>query len=480
MTKLREVFLYNTQIQTTNKLMEGKEMRDEEMNRSNGKKWLYGILAGTCIAAMNVGVSLLQTNLTTLAILSDVAEGVLVCSLTIICGGIIEWLLAPAPEEPEICVVDHPARLKANHYSSAFRSLAKTFTVQEAVKSTSKMELLWNDRLMENRAAVADQLNEMADIMVDTVARTWKIQMEEGLEQELKMRLKQMGIQVHAVFLYEKENKRQELYITMKAGKRKCVATKDVAAAVGKILGRSMMPAKDSRTFVGNDYGTQLFVESTTFKVLYGVEKKVKHSELISGDSFSFYEQDEGQFTASLSDGMGSGIAACQESELVVDLLEQFLEAGFTKETAVKMINSALVIRSDAKIFSTIDMSSIDLYSGVCDFLKVGASTTFILRDHWVETITSTSLPAGVFHKLDLDTTSKKLYDGDMVIMITDGILDALPMEHQEKVMKDIIMEHKTNNPKELASYILNRVLQYGGKKPVDDMTVLVVGIWKK
>ena len=58
----------------------------------------------------------------------------------------------------------------------------------------------------------------------------------------------------------------------------------------------------------------------------------------------------------------------------MVDLLEQFLEAGFTKETAVKMINSALVLRSDGKTFSTIDISSIDLYSGVCEFLKAGAA----------------------------------------------------------------------------------------------------------
>ena len=37
-----------------------------------------------------------------------------------------------------------------------------------------------------------------------------------------------------------------------------------------------------------------------------------------------------------LSDGMGSGVEACRESEEVVELLEQFLESGFTQETAAK------------------------------------------------------------------------------------------------------------------------------------------------
>ena len=66
-----------------------------------------------------------------------------------------------------------------------------------------------------------------------------------------------------------------------------------------------------------------------------------------------------------------------------------------------------------------------------------------------------------------------------MVIMVTDGVLDALPAGHQEKLIKDIILEHDTGNPSELAAYILARVRQYREKEPVDDMTVLVMGLVK-
>ena len=43
---------------------------------------------------------------------------------------------------------------------------------------------------------------------------------------------------------------------------------------------------------------------------------------------------------------------ACRESEEVVELLEQFLESGFTQETAAKMVNSALVMKGQEGIFS--------------------------------------------------------------------------------------------------------------------------------
>ena len=61
-----------------------------------------------------------------------------------------------------------------------------------------------------------------------------------------------------------------------------------------------------------------------------------------------------------------------------------------------------------------------------------------------------------------------------------DGVLDVLPSEHQEKLMKDIILEHPTDNPKELADYILSRVQQYKNGRFSDDMTILAMGVWKR
>lgn len=457
------------------------------MKREENYGWLYGIVAGSCVAAMQIGVGMFQMD-RDYAILLGAAQGLLVCSLTVICGGILVWILKPLPTERE--EQSHPVQQRLTEYREAFHNLAVSFAgtpgrmaeavpEEERLDKTEKMKLLWNTRLEENRAAVAVQLNEMARIMTDTVEYAWDTQPDEDLEQRLAKKLRNMGLSVHSVMVYQEEHRRQEVYLTISTRHRKCVATKDIAEALSRLMKKAMMPGKDSRAFVGSEKATVLFVERTNFQVLYSVEKAVKSKETISGDNFSLHRCREGQFIGALSDGMGSGMAAYRDSEMVIDLLEQFLEAGFSKETAVRMINSALIVRSDAQVFSTIDISSLDLYTGICEFLKVGASTTFIRRENWVETISSTSLPAGVFHKLEPDCTSRKLYDGDMVIMVTDGVLDALPAAHQEKLMKDIILEHDTGNPSELAAYILARVRQYREKEPADDMTVLVMGLVK-
>ena len=480
--------------------------REEEQQKNGSWGWLYGVTAGVCVAAMQIGVGMLQME-RDYALILGASQGLLVCSLTVICGSIMEWLLRPLPQpEGELGSALGPVRARVHEYEAAFRSLAQSFSGLSGASGLSgdagtsgvsglsgtdgasgpdgssaaaKADLLWNTRLCENREAMAVQLTEMAQIMTDTVEHAWDTKSDEELEEHLKKRLRAMGLSVQSVLVYCEEHRRQEVYLTMSTRRRRCVAVKDIAAALTKLMGKAMMPARDSRAFVGSEKVTVLFVERTNFQVLYGAEKAVKKKEQVSGDNFSLQHCREGQFIGALSDGMGSGIAAYRESELVIDLLEQFLEAGFSKETAVRMINSALLVRSDAQVFSTVDIASLDLYTGVCEFLKVGASTTFIRRDNWVETISSTSLPAGVFHRLEPDCSSRKLYAADMVIMVTDGVLDALPAGHQESMMKDIIMEHDTGNPSELAAYILGRIRQYGEKEPSDDMTVLVMGLVK-
>ena len=190
--------------------------------------------------------------------------------------------------------------------------------------------------------------------------------------------------------------------------------------------------------------------------------------------------KDNGQVIMSLCDGMGSGIGASKESETVIELLEQFLDAGFGMDTAVRMINSVMVLREDEAIFSTIDLCAVDLYSGMCDLLKIGASTTFIRHGEQIETIRSTSLPVGVMKNVDYEHTKKKLYDGDFIVMVSDGVLDAMPQRKAEETIGKWILQSETMNAKELAEELLEGVLKQRCQRAEDDMTILIGTIWKK
>ena len=447
--------------------------------------WVSALTAGTALVSMNLGAGLLYPYARE-EYLFGIAEGIFAASSLIVLWTLGRKLFTKRPVVSENNF--SPGEDRISHYTKAFSDLAKTFLSVPSggtlavvgMDDYEKVHAAWNARMDEQRVAVATQLTEISEIMEGAIRRAYDTKEDTSLERQLKRLLYKRGILLKKVYVYDNEEQRKEVYLTIRTRKKRCISNKDAAECLSEAMGSPMMPSHEARAFVRNEFTSTCFVEKTNFEVVYGVERCVGDYQQISGDSFSFLQKEEGQFLASLSDGMGTGLNAYQESEKVVDLLEQFLEAGFSKETAVKMINSALVLRDQGKTFSTIDISSIDLYSGVCEFLKIGAATSFIKRGNWVEAITSTSLPAGVFQQTDYEKTCRKLYDGDMVIMVTDGVLDVLPVEHQEKLMKDIILEHQTNNPKELADYILSRVRQYKSGRFLDDMTVLVMGIWKR
>lgn len=176
---------------------------------------------------------------------------------------------------------------------------------------------------------------------------------------------------------------------------------------------------------------------------------------------------------------MGSGEEAFRESAMVVEMMEELLTAGFPMEMAIQMLNTALVMGREEVYFSTVDMCVFDLYEGSCELLKAGASTTFIRYSDRIEKITSATLPIGVIQNIEIDCISRELHDGDFVIMVTDGVTDALPVGEQESLIGTFIKGTRSQNPKEMAHYILEQVLEWTGEAPMDDMTVIVIGVWE-
>lgn len=165
---------------------------------------------------------------------------------------------------------------------------------------------------------------------------------------------------------------------------------------------------------------------------------------------------------------------------MVIELLERFLEAGFCKETALRMMNATLVMNDQNGRYSTVDVASVDLYDGTCEFVKLGATYSFIKRSNHVETVQMESMPIGLFQKQKLVKTQRKLYDGDYVVMVSDGVLASIPEEEQVAVMEHILQGMELLNPKDMANSIMEKMLRECNCNPEDDMTVLVFGIWKK
>lgn len=385
-------------------------------------------------------------------------------------------VLEAAKAQGYVCAGDFPSQFRERclHFNQVVNETNRGIAV-------AAVNMNWSNRMAESRIAIAGQLSEVASI-IDDFSRTLNETVEEKDKNEdvIKKVLKAYELDVKKVSMIEKRNNRKQLYLSMRTRKGRCITTKEAADALSKACGRRMVPSGESKNIIGKDYDRVSFVEDTKYQTFTGMARVSKDGEIVSGDTYSFMNLESGETVMILSDGMGTGERASEESELVIELLEQFLEAGFSEQSAIKLINSILVVNSDDQTVSTLDISSINLFSGVCSFIKIGASATFIKRSSRIETIQSANLPVGMFNEIDVEGSETKLHDGDFVIMVSDGVLDYLSEVDKEEAFIEILKDIDVTNAQEMANVILKHLLEKESHGVRDDMTVLVAGFWEK
>lgn len=354
----------------------------------------------------------------------------------------------------------------------------------DSIVKSAQIELvndIWKGRMMESRDAIALQLSEMSKILKDCTTSSYVfVNMGEQRERYLRLKLKNMGIVLKKIVVLNNRRGINEVNITIKAARGKYVTLRQLEAAISDCFGKKYKMSRDMGNTIKKEYCTYNLIEAPNYFVLHGTAKCGRNGESISGDNFTCLELMSGQTLLSVSDGMGHGLKAYRESEMVLSLLEELMEGGFTEEASLRLINSVFMVDGDDISPATLDMGIIDLYSGVCDFMKIGASTTFVKRGGWIEAIKANSMPIGTENIVDMETASKKLYDGDFVIMVSDGVIDAIDMEDKDRYMSDILMDIHSTNPQEMAKNILDRVIEEADGRKNDDMLVMVAGVWDK
>ena len=384
------------------------------------------------------------------------------------------------------CILPDYGRRRLLSYADSIRELADTF--QETEKEQQKIgdvedrnEYIWQKKFSENKSLMAGHLREMAHIMKQVAEESRRCEpMSERRFRQIAHAFKEVGIQIKNLYLIENEKGKLEVTASMRNMKKETLSAEEIGDLLSVLLNVRLTAAEDNPFFVGTEWQSFYYVEETAYHILTGVATAVKETEKISGDNYSFFESDGGNLTCVLSDGMGSGEKACRDSTMVVELTQRFLEAGFQVETAVQMINSVLLSGEENRNMSTLDLCSVDLYNGECRFVKVGSACSYIKRQHLVDRISAGNLPMGIFQKPDMEIVGRTLMDGDYIIMFSDGITDALSQGIGEEMLAEVIGSCSLANPGEIAGHILNFCIHQCRGHIRDDMTVLVIGIWKK
>jgi stage II sporulation protein E len=334
-------------------------------------------------------------------------------------------------------------------------------------------------QVQESRRLVADQLLGVSEVM-DNFAKEIQRERENHYKQEEQIMeaIQEFGLPIEQVEIYslEKGNVDIDMSVPNCNGHGEC--EKLIAPMLSDILGETIVVNSEECSQFLNDACHVTFRSAKAYIVETGVAHAAKDGGFVSGDSFSTIELGGGKFAMAISDGMGNGERAHDESQETLKLLQKILQSGIEEKVAIKSVNSVLSLRTTDEIFSTLDLAMIDLQNASTKFLKVGSTPSFIKRGNKVIKVQASNLPMGILQEFEVDVVSQQLKAGDLLIMMSDGVFEGPKhVENYDVWMKRKIQELQTDDPQEVADLIMEEVIRSSSGQIEDDMTVTVARV---
>ena len=206
----------------------------------------------------------------------------------------------------------------------------------------------------------------------------------------------------------------------------------------------------------------------------------IKHGEELCGDMVEFFN-DENQFVAVLSDGMGSGVKANILATLTAKIGLTMLKEGMRIEEVVETVSQTLPVCSQNKVaYSTFTMVKV-AKDGFAYIVEFDNPTVFFMRGeemlslHWKERI---------INNKKIRECKIQLKERDRIVMVSDGVEFAgtRPTLNYSWQWKDIAKHllkftNENMNAKTITNNLLGVCNQLYYFEPADDTTVATIKV---
>lgn len=222
------------------------------------------------------------------------------------------------------------------------------------------------------------------------------------------------------------------------------------------------------------DYALLTVNEHPKFRIDVGIEQHCATAGSICGDAYKCFNDGKGHFIMLLSDGMGTGGRAAVDGTMAAGLMAKLLKAGFGYDCSLKIINSSMLFKSSDESLATMDVASIDLFTGNTELYKAGAAPTIVRRGGHSGRAESQSLPIGILKDVSFDRAGIRLKCDDILLLVSDGVtFDGTEWLREE-------LENWDNgSAQDLAEHICNCARRRCLHSRPDDITVLAAIIEK-
>lgn len=220
-----------------------------------------------------------------------------------------------------------------------------------------------------------------------------------------------------------------------------------------------------------SEVGGEVFItlnEHAAIGIDFGAEQICAAGSSMCGDAYKHFYDGRGHFIMVLSDGMGTGGRAAVDGAMASGLMSRLIKAGFGYDCSLRILNSSMLFKSTDESLATVDIASIDLFTGETKLFKAGAAPTVVRRSGKTGKAQSTSLPAGILREIGFDKAVIKCKVGDIILLMSDGASN-----NGTDWIRAELESWESGSAQELAEHIAECAKRRRNDDHEDDITVL-------
>ncbi|MCU1592896.1 MAG: protein serine/threonine phosphatase [Frankiales bacterium] len=208
----------------------------------------------------------------------------------------------------------------------------------------------------------------------------------------------------------------------------------------------------------------------------------------VAGDVID-YSIDPGRTQVAIFDGMGHGLHSAQCAVFTVAAYRSARRSGLSLVDVLRRVDQDLVVGLGGELFSTAVMADLNTDSGQLTWVNAGHPCPVLLRGGKViKTLeTSPRPPLGLGHLLEndpVDIGHEQLEPGDMVLLYTDGVVEARSPDGEFfgiDRLSDLVSTQLAGglDAPETMRRVVRELLQHHDGQLTDDATLLMLE-WRR
>jgi sigma-B regulation protein RsbU (phosphoserine phosphatase) len=202
----------------------------------------------------------------------------------------------------------------------------------------------------------------------------------------------------------------------------------------------------------------------------------------VGGDSFDFIDLNPSRLVFVLADVSGKGLPAA----LMMANLQAILRSGAPRAVEdmrgfVALANRQFHESTQFQHYATLFLGDYDDSRRRLRYVNCGHPPAILVRsDSTVERLTSTTTALGLFEDLDSEVGEATIFQGDTLVVFSDGVVEAVRAEGDElgenrliEMLGNLVDDAKVPLS-DLPQALLEEILEVSSYRQTDDMTLIV------